>query len=97
MKINIQEEAYNFYEKEFNTKNKKKRHDSDLLSQKRQLGLAREELRRVQNERCPYSSSNVLGGPAFQWCLEHDERIEICERNIADIKAKMKELTQKQR
>ncbi|MBR1544580.1 MAG: hypothetical protein IJ638_01390 [Alphaproteobacteria bacterium] len=70
---------------------------SQLRAQKRELGLAREELARLKSEECPYYSQNVMGGPAFQWELDHQERIANCQKNISDIKARIKELTQKQR
>ena len=97
MKINIQEETSNFYDREFNSKFKKKKHDSDLLLQKRQLGLAREELSRIESEKCPFALKNTKDTEAILWTAEHDKRIENCRTKIANIKRIMKELTQKQK
>ena len=97
MKINIQEETIDFYDREFNSKFKKKKHDSDLLLQKRQLGLAREELSRIESEKCPFALKNTKDTEAVLGSVEHNKRIEDCKVKIANIKDKMKELTQKQR
>ncbi len=78
--------------------NKHKRKGSELRDKKRELGLAREELVRLKSERCPYSDpKGVMGGPAFQWRLEQENRIKRCEEKISSIKIDMTKLTQKQR
>ena len=78
--------------------NKHKKKGNELRDKKRELGLAREELSRIKSERCPYSDpKGLMGGPSFQWGLDHQERIEQCENKIANIKNEMAELTQKQR
>lgn len=77
--------------------NKHKRKGSELRDKKRELGLAREELARIKSEKCPYSSREVMGGPAFQWSLERNNRIYMCEERIASIKTEIAALTRKQR
>ena len=87
-----------FIEKEENFIHKRKNKGSGLRAQKRELGLAREELARLKSEKCPCSDpKGVMGGPAFQWGLEHENRIKNCEKRISDIKAEITKLTQKQR
>ncbi|MCR5506541.1 MAG: hypothetical protein K6F04_01695 [bacterium] len=77
--------------------NKHKRKGSELRDKKRELGLEREELRRLKSEKCPYFSKGVMGGPAFQWNIAQSERIDRCEKRIATIKTEIAALTQKQR
>ena len=78
--------------------NKHKKKGSELRDKKRELGLAREELSRIKSERCPYSDpKGLMGGPSFQWGLQQNEKIKNCEKRIADIKAEIAKLTQKQR
>lgn len=94
-KIDVKAETQRFFKNE--THREKKFQGAGIRFQKRQLGLAREELSELQSEVCPYGSNDVMENVAFQWQLDHDRKIENCKTRIAVIKAKMKEMTQKRK